>query len=158
MAVHSFADIEGEFTRRIQRIVWCTMATQNAQGRLRTRILHPIWEGSTGWIATGRTSPKAKDIAHNPYVSLSYWDPQHEQVYADCRAQWQEDLPTRQRIWELLKNTPEPMGYDPGLFWKGGPSDPDFGVLKLTPWRIELYSVPDMFAGTPAQVWRDKDG
>lgn len=153
MAVQSFAEIEEEFTKRVRRIIWCTVATQNPQGRLRSRILHPIWEGSTGWIATGRTSPKAKDITHNPYVSLSYWDPQHEQVYAECKAEWADDLATKQRIWDLLKSTPEPVGYDPGLFFQGGAGDGDFGVLKLTPWRIELYSVPDMFARRPAQVW-----
>lgn len=154
MAITSFADIEAEFARRVQRIVWCTVATQDAGGRLRSRILHPIWEGCTGWIATGRHSPKSKHLAHNPYVSLSYWDQQHEQVYADCRAEWIEDTTTKQRIWDLLRTTPEPVGYDPGLFWKQGSADPDFGVLRLEPWRIELYSVPDMFAGKPPQVWR----
>ena len=38
------------------RIVWCTVATTGADGRPRTRVLHPIWEwdgtGLTGWIAT----------------------------------------------------------------------------------------------------------
>jgi len=151
-----FTDIEAELHKRVTRIVWCTLATQDPQGRLRSRILHPIWEGSTAWIATGRTSPKAQHIAHNPYVSLSYWDPQQEQVYADCRAEWVDDLPTRQRIWNLLKDTPAPVGYDPGLFWKEGMSDPGFGVLRLTPWRIELYSVPDMMTGKAPQVWRHR--
>jgi len=27
-------------------------------------------------------------------------------------------------------------------------------VLKLTPWRIELWSIGDMMAGKPPLVWR----
>jgi hypothetical protein len=37
--------------------------------------------------------------------------------------------------------------------WKS-PEDPTFGLLKLTPWRIELSSLNDLIAGTPAKVWR----
>lgn len=146
----SFADIEPEFMARVRRIAWCTVATVDRQGRPRTRILHPIWEGSTGWIATGRQSHKAKHLAKNPYVSLSYWDPQQEQIYADCRAEWVDDAADRRRIWELYKSTPPPLGYDPGLIWKDGPDAPGFGVLKLTPWRIELSQ---LVPGGNRTVW-----
>ena len=71
MDVGSFGEIEKEFNERTQRIVWCTVATIDRKGRPRSRILHPIWEGTTGWI-TGRNSFKAKHLAANPYVSLSY--------------------------------------------------------------------------------------
>ncbi len=52
------------------------------------------------------------------------------------------------------KSTPPPLGYDPGMIWKAGPQDPGFGLLKLTPWRIEVSSIYDMAAGTPPLVWR----
>ena len=154
MDVDSFADIEAEFMERISRIIWCTVTTVDRQGRPRGRLLHPIWEGSTGWIATGRTSFKSKHLSENPYVSLSYWDPKHEQVYADCNTRWIEDHAEKQRLWDLFKSTPEPLGYDPGLFWKGGPEDPEFGLLKLEPWRLELWSIGDMMQGKQPRVWR----
>jgi general stress protein 26 len=154
MDVASFADIEAEFTKRISRIIWCTVTTVDGSDRPRGRLLHPIWEGSTGWIATVRTSFKAKHLEHNPYVSLAYWDPQHEQVYADCRAEWVEDMDEKARLWELFKSTPEPLGYDLGLFWAGGVEDPSYGLLKLDPWRIELWSMGDMMKGQPPRVWR----
>jgi general stress protein 26 len=150
--VASFAEIEQEFMRRITRIVWCTVSTVDRKGRPRSRILHPIWEGSTGWIATGRHTLKTKHLEKNPYLSLSYWDPQHEQVYADCRAEWDDSMDQKRRIWDLYKTTPPPLGYDPGMIWKGGPEDPTFGILKLTPWRIELFALRDMMGGGP-QVW-----
>lgn len=81
-----FSDIEEEFLERIAKTVWCTMATVDRKGRPRSRIIHPIWEGSTGWILTGRNTLKTKHLEGTPYVSLTYWDPDHKQVYADCKA------------------------------------------------------------------------
>ena len=31
---------------------------------------------------------------------------------------------------------------------------PDFDVLKLTPWRIEISAIADMAQGKPPLVWR----
>jgi general stress protein 26 len=153
MDVASFSDIERDFMDRVSRIVWCTVTTVDRHDRPRSRILHPLWEGSAGWIATGRQSHKAKHIAHNPYVSLSYWDPKHEQVYAECRAVWEDSIDEKRRLWDLYKSTPPPLGYDLAMFWKS-PDDPTLGLLKLTPWRIELWGLGDMMSGKPPRVWR----
>jgi general stress protein 26 len=153
--VASFSDIQEEFLARVRRIVWCTMTTVDRRGRPRSRILHPIWEGSICWAATGRRSFKGKHIARNPFVSLTYWDAQQQQVYADCRAEWEDGAAEKQRVWELYKSTPPPLGYDLGQFFRQGPDDPTYGLLKLTPWRIELWSLPDMMSGTPNRVWRN---
>lgn len=154
MDVASFAEIEQEFNARVARIAWCTVSTIDTKGRPRSRILHPIWEGTTGWILTNRHSHKEKHLARNPYVSLSYWDPQHQQVYADCRAEWVDDAGEKRRIWEMYKAAPPPLGYDPALIWQGGPDDAVLGLLKLTPWRIELSALMDAPAGRPHLVWR----
>ncbi len=152
-AVSSFKEIEKTFHERVSRIVWCTVTTVDSKGRPRSRLLHPIWEGATSWVATGRQTLKAKHLAGNPYVSLTYWDQNQEQVYADCRAEWIDEPGVKRRIWDLLKETPSPMGYDPGAFWKDV-DDPGYGVLKLTPWRIELYSLADLMSGASPTVWR----
>ncbi|MBQ61607.1 MAG: pyridoxamine 5'-phosphate oxidase [Gammaproteobacteria bacterium] len=155
MDIDSFSVIEEEFDSRVRKIVWCTVCTLDRKERPRSRILHPIWEGKVGWIATGRETLKTKHLAENSYVSLSYWDPDHEQVYADCKAQWDDDPVQRECIWALFKSTPEPVGYDPGVFWKNY-DDPAYGLLKLTPWRIELSGVVQMSQGKPPQVWRQE--
>jgi general stress protein 26 len=158
MDVASFADIQDELQARVRRIIWCTVATVDRRGRPRSRILHPIWEGPVCWVATGRQSFKAKHNAGNPYVSLSYWDPEQQQIYADCRAEWEDALDEKRRVWELYKSTPPPLGYDLGAFFREGPEDPSYGLLKLTPWRIELWSLPDMMSGIPNKVWRKNEG
>lgn len=151
--VRSFDEIAQDFDARVRKIVWCTFTTVDTKGRPFSRILHPVWEGKTGWVATGRETLKTKHLAKNPWVSLGYWTPEHDTVMASCRAQWRDDAPTRQRIWNLIKDTPAPVGYDPALFWKGGVTDPTFGVLELTPRRIELWSVAEMAQGRPAKIW-----
>ena len=159
MDVTDFSELSDKFKEITQRIVWCTVTTVDRQGRPRSRILHPVWqhEGATttGWIATGRQSHKAKHLTSNPFVSLTYWDPQHEQTIIDCKAEWRDDQPSKDRLWDLLKTTPEPVGYDPKLFWPSA-DDASFGVLQLTPWRLEVWSLEAMGKGEPAQVWRQQ--
>lgn len=156
MDVASFSEIEQEFSDRVSRIVWCTMTTVDRSDRPRARIIHPIWDGSAGWIATGRHSFKEKHLAHSPWVSLSYWDPEHQQIHADCRAEWVDESSEKERIWKLYGSTAPPLGYDLHMFWKDGPQDPSYGLLKLTPWRIELSALGDMMQGKQARVWRQE--
>lgn len=153
----TFADIRDDFEKRVTSTVWASVATVDTKGRTRTRMLHPIWEldGETpvGWIATGRQSLKAKHIAGNPFVSLTYWDQRHEQVMADCKAEWVDDMDEKRRLWDLFKAMPEPYGYDLGTFWKDV-DDPTYGLLKLTPWRVELWSLPEISTGAAPTVWQ----
>ena len=154
MDVASFDDIAADFDERVRRIVWATVTTVDRSGRPRSRLLHPIWDGPTGYIMTGPASHKAKHLAANPYVSVSYWDPKHDTVFAECKSEWVADPAQKQRVWDLFENTPEPYGYNPAMFWPDGPATPAFGVMKLTPWRIELYSLADLAQRRMATVWR----
>ena len=154
MAVVKFEDIADLFDGLVRKIVWCTVTTMDTAGRPFSRILHPVWEGRVGWIATGRHTLKTKHLAKNPDVALSYWTPEHDTVIAQCRAEWVDDAATKQRLWNLLKDTPAPVGYDPNLFWRGGVTDPSFGVLRLTPRRIEVWNGADMAKGVPPKVWK----
>jgi general stress protein 26 len=156
----TFADLEREFVKRVARIVWCSLATVDRQDRPRIRIAHPIWEvvdgKPVGYWSTFPRSLKAKHIARNPNVSLTYWDPVHEQIYVDAKADWLEAPEDKQRIWDLYKNTPEPLGYDLAVwgFWKDGPQGKNFGVLRLQPTRVELFSIGALMSGQPPLVWK----
>jgi general stress protein 26 len=155
MDVEQFEEIEHEFHQRVAKIVWCTMTTVGPQGRPRARMMHPIWEGSQGWVATREGGLKARHLAANPFVSLCYWDPDHRQVYAECRTLWVNDASEKKRIWELYGATDPPLGYDLTMIWSGL-DDPNYGVLRLDPWRIEVSSIHDMGQGKPPLVWRAK--
>lgn len=151
--VTSFAEIEQEFIERAHTMVWCNCATVDTQQRPRSRVLHPIWEGTTGWIATRRTSPKSRHLAHNSFVSLAYVADPFKPVYVECRATWDDTPASKERIWNLFKQTPPPLGYDPGMIWPCV-DDPDYGLLHLTPWRIELY---DLMKQANIKVWQAQE-
>jgi hypothetical protein len=135
------------------RIVWATVATVDSANRPRSRVLHPIWqfdgERLIGWIATGPTPVKAAGIAHSPYVSVNYWDSRHDIATAECSATWHHDDTTCIRIWDMFKNAPEPVGYDPAIVpvWTD-PTQPEFAVLELTPWRLRVFPGTMLLGGT----------
>ncbi|MEZ5239107.1 MAG: pyridoxamine 5'-phosphate oxidase family protein [Microthrixaceae bacterium] len=143
-------EVAGPFVEMAPRIVWATVASVGAGEVPRTRVLHPIWEwdpgadagaGSlVGWIATGPTPLKLAHLRHSPWISANYWDPSQDNCTAECRATWHFDLETRQRVWSLFADGPEPVGYDPSLIpqWEG-PSSEAFAVLRLDPWRLRVF-------------------
>jgi hypothetical protein len=150
--VASFDEIAAEFDRRVRRTVWAIVATMDTAGRPRTRLLHLLWEGSTGWVATEPASLKAKHLARNQHVSIGYGDPS-EPVYVEATAEWVDDAREKHRIWDVIKGEPEPYGFDPAMIpqWRDGPGSERFGLLKLTPWRIELYKAPP---ATESRIWQ----
>jgi hypothetical protein len=146
-------DVAPRFVETAHRIVWATVATVDGRGRPRSRILHPIWEWDgtelVGWIATSRTPVKVAHLAASPYVSVNYWSPEQDIATAECGALWCRDDPTRQRIWDLFRGTPEPLGYDPMIVpaWRDGPLSAHFAVLRLAPWRLRVFPGSAMLGG-----------
>jgi hypothetical protein len=144
--VATFGEIEPDFVARAHAMVWCSLATVDRRGRPRSRVIHPVWEVSTGWIGTRPDSFKAKHLAANPYVSLAYVANVAKPVYVDCLAEWVDDRATRERVWDFFVHAPAPVGYDPAPIF--GDLD-GFGLLRLTPWRVELVDAPRQ-----SRVWR----
>jgi len=148
MEVAKFEEIRTEFMRRAAQAVYCSMATVDHKGRPRSRILHPIWDDSTGWAISWPESHKAKHLQLNPYVSLAYIFDRDKPAYADCRAEWIDEEAEKIRIWELHKSTPPPLGLDPEPHYETI-HHKYYGLLKFTPWRIELGNL----GGEPI-IWR----
>ena len=133
--------VQEEFVQVAHRVVWCTVATVDRRGRPRSRVLHPIWETArdgtlTGWITTRRTPLKLAHLTHAPFVSCSYWSPDHDTAVAECRARWETDPAEAERVWELFRAAPAPLGHDPATIWPDGPGSADAGLLRLDPWRL----------------------
>src|SRR6478736_5551178 len=150
----SLADIAPAFVEMAHSIVWASAATVDHEGRPRTRILHPIWEWDgddlVGWIATSPTAIKRADLDRSPNLSVSYWTPTHDTCLADCGATWAFDDETRRRVWDLFRNGPAPVGYDPAIVppWKDGPTSEAFAALRLAPYRIRVMPGTVMLQGT----------
>jgi general stress protein 26 len=148
MEVQRFEDLQAEFLVRVSQVVYCTMATIDRQNRPRTRVIHPIWEGPIGWLISWPASHKSKHLARNPAVSLAYIPDKENPVYVDGMAEWVDTIEEKQRIWDLHRTTPAPLGFDPQPHY-GTIDHPYYGVLKITPWRIELGNL----YGEPL-IWR----
>ena len=149
MEVTTFAGIQREYMARIQAAVYCSMATIDRKGRPRSRIMHPIWDGPVGWVISWPGSLKAKHLEHNPPVSLAYIHDKNKPVYVDAIAEWVGDEGEKQRIWKLHQDTPPPLGFDPQPHY-GDIHHPYYGLLRFTPWRIELGDLQ----GKPV-IWRN---
>jgi general stress protein 26 len=144
MSTHTLDETAPAFVAVAHRIVWATVATVDRSGAPRTRILHPIWEWDgerlVGWIATGPGTPKARDLANEPRVSLTYWDPSQDVATADCDTVWEHDAESKRAGWRRFIEGPAPVGYDPSIVpgWDSPDSD-SFGILRLEPFRLRVF-------------------
>ena len=158
----NLATVAPAFVEMAHRIVWCSVATVDAQGRPWSRILHPIWQWDgaqlVGWVATGPTPLKRAHLHASPYVSMNYWTPAHDTCAANCRATWAFDEETRRMVWDLFVNGPEPVGYDPAIIpaWDSPTSDA-FAALRLDPWWLRVFP-GSVLRGEGGEVlkWRDE--
>ena len=149
MRVATFDEIAPEFIARAHGMVWCDMATVGPDGRPRTRILHPVWDGDTAWATSLRVGPKADDVDRNPYVSLAYISDPHKPAYAECVASWEDDRERRIEIWKWIASLPEPLGYDTETMF-GSYDFPNLTVLRVKAWKIRLSVAGDLAA---LRVW-----
>ena len=158
--MNDLAAVAPSFVAMAHRIVWCVAATADADGRPRTRVLHPIWEWNdgtlTGWIATSPQSPKAADLSATPHLSLTYWAPNHDTCTADCDAAFDTEPADRAAGWERFASGPSPVGYDPSIIpgWTS-PDAAEFGILRLTPHRLRVMPGTVMLSGQGETLtWR----
>jgi hypothetical protein len=147
------------FVEMAHRIVWCTAATVDAEGRPRSRILHPIWEfdgeSLVGLVGTGPTPTKLAHLEASPYMSCNYWAPDQDTCVAECAASWIFDADGKRAVWDKLLHGPEPVGYDPSIIpgWDS-PDSPAFAGLRLEPWRLRVMPGSVLMSGTgETLVW-----
>ena len=148
----SFANIQEDFLRFTADIVYCTVTTVDAQGRPRSRVMHPIFEvvdgQPIGWAVTDRSPVKTRHLAANPYVSCAYWSPAQNTVYVDCQASWVDDTAGKQHVWELFRGTPPPLGWgDMSAYEPEGIAHPLFEPLRLSPWRVQVLRAEQVASG-----------
>lgn len=145
------------FVEMAHRIVWASGATVDARGRPWTRVLHPLWswDGTelTGIVATSPLSPKRAHIDRHPYLSFTYWHPDHDTCSASCDAEWDLTDEGRTAGWRAFETAPAPVGYDPQIIpgWDT-PTSPTFGIVRLRPWRLHVLRGADLVQGNGAGI------
>lgn len=159
--MNSLTEVAPAFVEMAHRIVWCTAATVDAQGRPRSRILHPIWQWDgarlVGWIATSPTTTKRAHLQASPYMSINYWSPSHDTCAAECGASWAFDDATRTMVWNLFLAAPPPVGYNPKIVpaWES-PVCEAFAVIRLEPWRLRVFPGTILLGGGGTLLkWRE---
>ena len=125
--------------------VWSAWATQSKTGP-RVRMVHPTWEGDVLWLATALTSPKARQMANNPLVDVQWQVSPPNFIHIMCRgtAELIMDDATRAHAWDAID-------YELKDFFAGGPTDPNYVAVKVTPTRVELS---EMFGSLNQRIWR----
>ncbi len=134
-----------------RKATWAYLAT-SAGDQPKVRVVHPAFEGERVWVGTGRSSAKGKHITKNPKVELFYQvGPEFVHLTVTGTARFIDDAAEKKRVWEG-----KVFDYDLGQFWPGGHQAPDFGLMLVTPTRIELTSMLDLTQGKKPLVWRAK--
>jgi hypothetical protein len=161
--MNDLKDVAPAFVEMAHRIVWATAATVDAQGRPRSRILHPFWQwnGSrlVGWIATSPTPLKRAHLQASSHISINYWSPSQDTCLAECKATWILDDEGRTIVWNLFLNAPPPVGYNPTIvpIWTS-PTSEAFAALRLEPWRLRVFPGTAFFGkGGQLLKWREPD-
>ena len=132
-----------------KKATWAYLATA-VKDQPKVRVVHPAFEGERVWVATGRSSAKARHIDKNGKVELFY------QIGAEMvhltvtgKAKFVEDVTEKKRIWNG-----KVFDYDLSQFFPGGAESKDFGLMLITPDRVELTSLAEMTTGKKPEVWR----
>jgi general stress protein 26 len=140
-----------KFHEVAKKATWAYLATGRGD-QPKVRVVHPAFEGERVWVATGRKSAKASHIGKNPKVELFYQvGPDFVHLTVTGSARFIEDAAEKKRVWDA-----KVFDYDLSQFWPAGAASEDFGLMLITPSRIELTSLPEMTQGKPPLVWRPK--
>jgi general stress protein 26 len=150
MALVSGADRKAFFADVVaatKKAIWCAVATSSPDGP-RVRIVHPTWEDEILWFATGTTSPKVEQIRRDARVDIQFQVAPPDFVHLLVRgtAEAVTDPNEKKRVWDVID-------YDLSQFWSGGPTDPTYTPVRVTPARVELSK---MFGSVDKRVWRSR--
>ncbi|MER5253529.1 MULTISPECIES: pyridoxamine 5'-phosphate oxidase family protein [unclassified Streptomyces] len=147
--VSDFSELRDTFFSYVRDIKYATMITVDRANRPRARVLLPVWEivdgRPLGWLAAYKTPVKTAHLADNPHTTYSYWNPRQNTVHVDALSAWADDEASRRHAWDLYtRGGPPGVGYDPVHYWRGGPEDPEYHVIRIEPWRIQLVRGSDL--------------
>ena len=123
----------------IKHIKIALMITHDADGRLHARPMETQRPDDampfTGeiWFMTSRTSGKIAEIMHDPYVLLSYAEPQNQNyVSVAGHAELVFDKYRVRELWHEAFRA----------WFPGGPDDPDIALIRVQVQAAEYWDSP----------------
>ena len=122
-----------EFAASYQYSNLITMAEDGTpRGRMMANL--PLKDDMIIWYATGIQSRKVVEIEKNGAASVFYYRPtDHSSVSAMGKAEIVKDDETRKKMWQDKWSA----------FWKEGPADPNYCLVKVTPKKMEYLDYPN---------------
>ena len=128
-------DLKGKILQKMNEHTLASFATVTEDGNPWTRYVVVKADDQLNiWFATFKNSRKIRQIVNNPQVHLvlGVTDPQTAVSWLQVQGQAEilEDAETKKVVWYDLLGS---------IF--SGPDDPNFVVCKVTPNRIEYYTM-----------------
>lgn len=126
---------------------WAYLATSR-RGQPTIRPIRVAWDSNAVWVACNADSPKMRHIAKDERVELFFHLTEalrHLTVTGTAEAV--TDPADKKRVWGVFD-------FDLRGYYPAGPSDSNFGLMKITPSRIECWSLGEMRQGRPGRVWK----
>lgn len=126
-------DVKKSAAELIKRSRYSKLITFGTDGAPRGRVMTnlPMGKDMVIWFATGLSTSKIRDIRKNPNVSVFVDDP-YDMSNASIigRAEIVTDERMKKKFWQEVF----------GFFFPGGPTDPDYCLLKITPKKVEYLN------------------
>ena len=81
--MNELAEVAPAFVEMAHRIVWCTAATVDSQGRPRSRILHPVWRWDGERLVVGDLFKGGPEpVGYDPAIVPNWVSPTSESFAA----------------------------------------------------------------------------
>jgi len=112
----------------------CVFITHTGEGYARARTMNKLQDndrsGGIMWFATDRKSRKAKEIKANPRTTLFFTHAgTHDHVCVFGVSAIAAEPEVKERFWKD----------EWSRYWKGGPQDPDYVLVKFIPEKGEFF-------------------
>ena len=114
------------------------------------RAVTPTYEGLMAYVATDPDTSKVRQVRRNPLVDLLHWSTDFRHLSLRGRASMVDDAVVRERMWSAFPYALEDYFEHAGCEGQKAA----YGLMRIEPFRIELWSLGSLATGKPPQVWR----
>jgi general stress protein 26 len=130
--------LKAKVAELIKKNRYVKLITFGTDGAPRARIMTnlPMGKDMVIWFATGLSTSKICDIRKNPNVCVFIDDADdHSNASITGTAEIVTDKKLLKKFWQEVF----------GFFFPGGPTDPDYCLLKITPKKVEYLDPGQVF-------------